>query len=250
MEILNFKTGNIDTANKKLAWRFLKDSHIQNLLMYHTKLNQILDEYLFYMFGMSVRYSDVPKNFKTYSDRMVDKIKSEQSDFFGKLKRGLHEYCSDHLVCFGRLVCEAKVSDANIVEMIKFYDKMLEIVDKAIGKKYTYGYIFSDDDGIAINNMAENMRAIFCCPQDTVTIFVPKKLFDKRAHKKNKNIYFKGKIRYNHYKKYIVIHYYNCKNEFNWMNLWQIKSHNNGPLQYFLESSSLTDNEMTIFFDN
>jgi hypothetical protein len=95
----------------------LRNAHIDYLLLYPNKLNIILNEYLFFM----------NTKFKYYEDRIIKINKNKTSKI----------YSTDHLFCFERLVCSDEVSNEEIQEMIKFYNKLLKIVDKALGYKYS-----------------------------------------------------------------------------------------------------------------
>jgi hypothetical protein len=48
MELLNSKSVEINTFQKEIAWQFLRDAHLEYLLMFPKKLNAILNEYLFF----------------------------------------------------------------------------------------------------------------------------------------------------------------------------------------------------------
>lgn len=253
MEILDFKTGNINTKNKKLAWAFLRDDHMKNILLNHNILNDMLDEYLFLTIKECAKIYKILE--KSYWNRMIDnivleEITFEQNKFITKLEANLKKYRSEHLVCFKKLLYGIEVSNANIIEMVKFYDTLLKKVDKAIGKKYTYGYKFTENDNAVINEMIDCEEYVFWCPQNRITIFVPKKSFDKKAFHKNTTKKFKSKIKYDHYKKFLIIDYYNCKGNFDWDNLWQIRDCHDGPLQCYLIPDALTDNKIVLIFDN
>jgi hypothetical protein len=175
--------------------------------------------------------------FEYYEDR-VKKIDETKT---------LEKYCSDHLVCFERLVCSAEVSNEDIQEMIKFYDKLLKIVDKALGIKYSYGKIFKNAERNLLEDSFDDRIDISSCPQNRITCFVPKKLFNVDTYKENKQ--YANKIKYSNWKKYIVLDFFDTKKVFTWMDLWDIKEACEGPIHYFLELTTLTNNEMTIFFD-
>jgi hypothetical protein len=60
---------------------------------------------------------------------------------------------------------------------------------------------------------------------------------------------YANKIEYSNCEKYIVLDFFDTDNNFSWVDICDIKKSYKGPLYYFLELSSFTNDEMTIFFD-
>ena len=95
-----------------------------------------------------------------------------------KLNKRLDAYRSDHLVCFERLVCSRGVSNEDIDQMINFYDELLKVVDKALGKKYLFKYVINKNDVASIDHFLDKLRTIGCCARNRIIIFIPCKIFN------------------------------------------------------------------------
>ena len=218
-----------DSIDKEIAWHFVRDSHLNYLLLYPQHLNRILNEYLLIM----------NKKFKRYNDRIIQDINNVE----------LETYSTDHLTHIENIYCMCNMlieGDSTLV-FLKFYDKLLKIVDKTLNEKYMYGKIFTNQEiELLEETIDDNVTTIDCCPQNKIIIFVPKNIFDIKKHKKKTK--YSKKIKYYTEDEHIVIEFFDTKKYFMCTDLWDIKVLCEGQVFYYLEPELLTDNEMTIFF--
>lgn len=234
MDIIYPNAEQFNSKSKMKVWNFMRDAHLSYLLLYPEMLNQILNQYLFFM----------NNNYNNYEERVMKETKIDINKKFINMKN--KDYDPDHIMCFLNLVYTKEASELDIKEMFNFYDKLLKHTDKMLGEKFMYGKKFNKKEINKISDKSSDINFIDLFPLDKLTVFIPKKCFDlDKYHDKKKY----EKVIDLTYEKFIILEFWDCKRKFTHMDLWDIKVSCNRSVFYIVESMSLTDGELTIFFD-
>lgn len=134
--------------NKKLesAHDFLKKSYLCYIIGYPNILNQLLNEYIYYM----------NVHFNMYKDRLDKSRKNKRLDET--------YFLSSHIDNFKEITFNIFPLRDNIDYSDDFYSDLLNFVDDTLDKKFMYGDIFSNDQKeMLLDAIDDENHEIFNC---------------------------------------------------------------------------------------
>ena len=138
------------------AYNFLRDSQLCRIMLNPSTLRDTLDEYIFYM----------NESYNMYNDRI-------------KVKSLAKKRYTENIANFEKLTQGGEISKEEKIMVIKFYEELLDHVDKILKEKYYLGRKFTKEEAKSIETTDLDREMNNVCEYKRIVFYVCKNIFNK-----------------------------------------------------------------------